>query len=123
MSAELYLTKEINEIEQKWEKLDKMFSHSSLDVSASLGFHPEIDESNLLNNDSTQLYQSYIGIMRWAVELGRIDLAHVSGVLACFSDTPREGHLVAVLQTFAYTKRHKESKLIFNPIMRNFNDT
>jgi hypothetical protein len=93
-----------------------------LDIPAPAGYHPEVDDSPMLEADDVQLYQSYIGILRWAVELGRIDLAHVAGVLARFSAAPREGHMVAVLRVFAYAKKHIESKLVFDPLMKDFSD-
>jgi hypothetical protein len=45
------------------------------------------------------VYQSYIGILRWAVELGRVDVAHFAGTMAKkFNATPRQGHLTAVVR-------------------------
>jgi len=55
-----------------------------------------------LDEDETQLYQSYIGILRWAVELGRIDLGYSAGVIARFSASPREGRLFTLIRIFAY---------------------
>jgi hypothetical protein len=86
------------------------------------GSHPELDMSKFLDDDNTQLYQSYIGVLRWAVELGRIDLAHAAGVMARFSAAPREGHMTEVLRILAYAKKHIESKLVFDPMPRNFDD-
>jgi hypothetical protein len=73
-----------------------------------------------LDDDDTQLYESYIGVLRWAVELGRIDLAHSAGVMARFSAAPREGHMQLVLRILAYCKKHIESKVVFDPFVKNF---
>jgi hypothetical protein len=124
MSAELYLKQAINEIEEKWGPLQKMFSSKqSLDVPIVAGTHPELDTSKFLDDENTQLYQSYIGVLRWAVELGRIDLAHAAGVMARFSAAPRHGHMNEVLRILAYCKKHLQSKLVFDPAARDFNDT
>jgi hypothetical protein len=56
------------------------------------------------------LYQSFIGILRWAVELGIIDLTHYTSTLEKFSMVPREGHLIAVVRAFGYVKKHLKSK-------------
>lgn len=122
MSAELYLRKAIEEVERKWGNLSKLFSRSSLDLPAPTHFHPEIDETPVLEDNDIQLYQSYIGILRWAVELGRIDLSHVAGVMARFSACPREAHLAALIRVFAYCKKHLESKLVFDPQVNDYSD-
>lgn len=122
MSAELYLHKAMEEVERKWGNISKLFSRTSLDIPAPTNFHPEIDDTPILGDDDIQLYQSYIGILRWAVELGRIDLGHVAGVMARFSACPREGHLVALICVFAYCKKHLESKLVFDPHRVDYSD-
>jgi hypothetical protein len=38
------------------------------------GHKPEIDESPEMDPTRANLYQSQIGILRWYVELGRIDI-------------------------------------------------
>ena len=57
-----------------------------------------------------------------AIELGRVDLCMAGGVMARFSAFPREGHMVAVLKILAYCKKHIESKLVFDPLKRDFED-
>jgi hypothetical protein len=94
-----------------------------LDVPIQAGSHPELDTSRFLDDDDTQLYQSNIGVLRWAVELGRIDLAHSAGVMARFSAAPREGHMQSVLQILAYCKKHIESKVVFDPFVKDFSNT
>ena len=68
MSAELYLHHDMNEVERRWGNITKIASRQDLDVPVPQKYHPELDTTNFLNNDDTQLYQSYIGILRWAVE-------------------------------------------------------
>jgi hypothetical protein len=38
------------------------------------GYNPELDESPELDSTRANFYQSQIGILRWRVELGRIDI-------------------------------------------------
>jgi hypothetical protein len=97
-----------------------LFTRMHLDLPIPAGSHPELDTSKFLEDDDVQLYQSYIGILRWAVELGRIDLAHVAGTMARFSASPRQGHLYTVLQVFAYCKKHLCSKVVFDSMKRDF---
>ena len=122
MSAELYLKRAIKEVESKWGNLNKMFKQHHLDIPVSPGYHPELDQTEYLNEEDRQLYQSYIGILRWAVELGRIDLCHSAGVMARFSAAPRQGHLYTVLKILGYCKKHIGSRIVFDPVMKDFDD-
>ena len=123
MSADLYLEKTIQEVEKKWGKLEQAFKNrSKLDTPAPTKFHPEVDQTAFLEDDDICLYQSYIGIIRWAVELGRIDICHTAGVLASYMSCPRQGHMLAVLRVFAYLKKHGSSKLVFDSQHRDYDD-
>ena len=122
MSAELYLKRAIEEIESKWGNLFKMYKQHHLDVPVPPGYHPELDQTDFLLDEDRQIYQSYIGILRWAVELGRIDLAHTAGVMARFAAAPRQGHLYTVLKVMAYCKKHISSRIVFDPVPKDFDD-
>lgn len=37
--------------------------------------HPELDESDFLDEDETRIYQSLIGCTQWVIQLGRFDIA------------------------------------------------
>jgi hypothetical protein len=69
-------------------------------------YHPELDTSLLLNKDGVSLYASYIGILQWAAELRRVNLAHSVALLSCFRCAPCEGHMDTVLRIFGYVKGH-----------------
>jgi hypothetical protein len=99
MSARLYLQQAITEVERQFGNLLKIFKPSTLDVPIQPGSHPELDDTPFLEEYVVQLHQSYIGVLRWAVELGRID-----STMARFSAAPRNGHLWIVLRIFAYCK-------------------
>ena len=45
-----------------------------------------------------------------------------AGVMARFSALPREGHMYTVLRIIAYSKKHIESKLVFDPFAKDFDD-
>jgi hypothetical protein len=94
----------------------------TLNVPIQAGSHPELDDTHFLKDDDVQLYQSYTGILRWAVNLGRVDLAHVAGAMARFSAAPRQGHLWIVLRIFAYCKKHDESKIVFDQEVKDFDN-
>lgn len=54
-------------------------------------YRPEIDISEELSDDLVNRYQQYIGMLRWAIELGRIDIHVKVSKLSSFSCNPRFG--------------------------------
>ena len=63
-------------------------------------YHPELDISSPLNDEDTNLYQSYISILRWIFELGRLDIYVHVAFLSSHLMHPRIGHLEAAYQIF-----------------------
>jgi hypothetical protein len=58
---------------------------------------------------------SLVGILRWAAELGRIDIYIDVSLLSSHMCQPRVGHLEQVLHIFAYLKHHENSHMVLNP--------
>jgi hypothetical protein len=117
IAAEDSLNKALATVEERFGKLDMIFKHT-VETPAPTNFHPEMDDSDFLDDNGTTLYQSYIGIIHWAIELGRVDLAHFGSTMAKFSVAPRAGHLATVVRGFAYIKRHLQSKILIVPRIR-----
>lgn len=81
----------------------------------AVAYRPELDVSPVLNANLANYYQSLVGVLRWAIEIGRIDITTEASMLAAHMAMPREGHLYAVFQVFAYLKQKHNSRLIFDP--------
>ena len=65
--------------------------------------------------DGIQRYQEIIGQLRWAVEIGRLDiLLETSLLLSCLT-IPLVGHLKQAFHIFGYFKAHTKRKLVFDP--------
>ena len=60
-------------------------------------------------------YQTQIGVLRWMVLLGRIEIITEVSMLASQLALPREGHLEAVFHIFEYLKGHHNSWMVFDP--------
>ena len=54
----------------------------------------------------TNRYQQLIGVMRWSIELGRIDILTEVSCLSQHFFPPREGHLDAVHFIFRYLQNN-----------------
>lgn len=78
-------------------------------------YRPELDHSAELGPKEANFYQSQIGILRWIVELGRIDIITEVSMLASQLAMPRKGHLEAVLRIFGYLKNKHNARMVFDP--------
>ncbi len=57
-----------------------------------------------------------IGILRWAIELGRLDIFVEVSQLSQHQALPRCGHLEALYHIFAYLKKHENgARIVFDP--------
>lgn len=78
-------------------------------------FVPELDTSPTLGDKLSSYYQSLIGILRWMVELGRVDIITEVSLLASQLAMPREAHLDAAFHIFAYLKNKHNARLPLDP--------
>ena len=78
-------------------------------------YRPEADVSPELPPEEANYFQSLIGVLRWIVELGRIDITMETSAMASMMAMPREGHLKAVLHMFSFLKKHHNGVLVFDP--------
>jgi hypothetical protein len=85
-------------------------------------YRAELDVSPLLTPDQANYYMSLIGILRWAVELGRLDIYVDVTLLSSYMAQPRVGHMEQVLHIFAYLKCHLQSNLVFDPNEINWDE-
>jgi hypothetical protein len=56
-----------------------------------------------------------LGILRWAVELGRVDITTEVFMLSSHLALPRDGHLVGALHIFAYLDKKHNAGMVFDP--------
>ena len=77
---------------------------------------PELNETAELDLVDAAYYQSLIGVLRWIVELGRVDInVEVSMLSSCLA-LPRFGHLQQLYNIFAYLKQQHNTEMIFDPL-------
>ena len=78
------------------------------------GYRPELDCTNELKADGGHWYQEIIGSLRWAVEIGRVDILLETSLMSTYLALPREGHLEQTLHIVGYLKQHKKMRLMFD---------
>ncbi len=65
-------------------------------------YRPELDVTAPLDEEGMNRFQQLIGILRWSIELGRIDILTEVSCLSQDLAEPRDGHLIAVYKIFKY---------------------
>jgi hypothetical protein len=113
-SSSGYVQEAVKNVE-RWLQEHNMKLPARSDTPMSTIYRPELDTSPVLSPEVANWYQSAIGILRWAVELGRIDLTTETSMLAAHTAMPREGHLIAVLRIFSYLRKHHNARIAFDP--------
>ena len=77
---------------------------SKADTPIQTSYRPGLDPSDELLPEQSSYYQSLIGVLRWIVELGRIDICLEVSLLSFHIALPRQGHQSQVLHMFCITK-------------------
>ena len=96
----------------------KMFGDGHRPYPSS--YRPEIDVTGLLSDILINRYQQLIGMLRWSVELGRVDIQTEISCLSQHLCAPREGHLKAVYQVFRYLQKNltkNPGRIAFDPLL------
>ena len=79
---------------------------SKAETPLTTSYRPELDVSPELTPRDSAYYQSLIGILRWIIELGRIDIGLEVSMMPSHLVMPRKGHLDQVLHIFAYLRKY-----------------
>ena len=84
--------------------------------------HPELDESEFLNEEETRIYQSLIGCTQWVVQLGRFDIAVHVMTLSSFRAQPRRGHLERIKKVIGYLSKMNNGAIRIRTEMPDISD-
>ena len=122
MSCEQYVKEAVRHVKEKLKMDGYEFNKKLSDVNYSpqqpfttQSYRPELDSSLQCNDEDVNYYQNLIGVLRWIVELGRIDINYEVAVLSQYLACPRRGHLIQAIHIFKYLDIHRESFLSFDP--------
>ena len=104
LSSSQYVQEAIKNVENYLATQNKTLKKSNQPFPTE--YRPELDISPLLTEDSVHYYQSQLSILRWMVELGRLEIYINVAMLSSFLMQPREGHLDAIFHIYGYFKAH-----------------
>jgi hypothetical protein len=114
MNCNQYLKEVIRNVELELAK-SGLTLRGKPNTPMQIGYRPELDVSPVLGPNQANYYQSLIGILRWTVELGRIDIYTDVALLSSHLVEPQTGHLEQVFHIFCYLRAHLNSHLVFDP--------
>ena len=124
MTSKDYVINAIRNLEDMLEKEGasplKVFGKKAGERPFPSNYRPELDVSPMLDDQLQSRYLQLIGILRWSIELGRVDIITEVSVLSQHQCLPREGHLTALYRIFWYLKcktKNITGRLVFDPMV------
>ena len=82
---------------------------------STLTYRPELDVTPFCDPDQHNLFQALVGILRWLIELGRIDILLETTQLSSYLASLRIGHLMQAIHIFHYLEMHDSSWMPMDP--------
>jgi len=86
------------------------------------GDHPELDTSELCNEEDITRYQSMIGALQWIVSIGRFDILTAVMTMSSFRVAPRKGHLERLKRIYGYLYKMKHASVRIRTEEPDFSD-
>ena len=92
MSSTDYVKAAIANVEEQLKKKGKKLP-TKVPTPMPANYHPELDTSPELDHHGVTTYQELIGMLRWSVEIVRVDTLMELSMLSSYQASPRQGHL------------------------------
>ena len=118
MTSREYVKAAVRNVEESLNKKGRKLPTKATTPMSS-GYSPETDDSPELDSDHVTTFQEAIGVLRWAIEIGRVDILTEVSMLSSYQASPREGHLEQIHHIFAYLKNKPKLTLYFDPDIPN----
>ena len=116
-SADKYLAASVENVEAKLKEKGRQGLPSAKQCRTPFvsNYRPELDTTPELKLGGHRYFQELIGVLRWGIEIGRLDILLEVSMLSSYLACPREGHLEAAFHIFGYLKHHNKRKIAFDP--------
>ena len=117
MGCNSYIKEAIRAVEERMRENNLTYASKRYHKTpfTSNAYRPELDSTEFCDSNLINFYQNMIGILRWACELGRLDVLLETSLLSQYMVSPRIGHLQQAINIFAYLKTHDRSWMVFDP--------
>jgi hypothetical protein len=111
MSCATYIKECIRKIEADLGDGNNLYTHRT---PLPQDLHPELDDSDFLDEEGIRKYQMLIGMAQWACVIGRLDIGFAVASLSRFSAAPRQGHLALSYYLFGYLKKNPNRRIVLD---------
>jgi hypothetical protein len=112
-SSEEYIKQAVMNVETELAREGKRLQ-GRFSTPMTANYRTELYYLPFLPDKAATYYMELISILRWAVELGHIDIMVDVSLLSSYSMQPRMGHLDQVFHIFGCLKRNKRATLMFD---------
>ena len=121
-SSSQYVQSTVNNVEKYLREVKNKPMPRSMDAPIYNCYCAELDEIAELPPAKAAYYKSLIGVLRWIVELGCVNInCKVPIMLSCMA-LPCYGHLQQLYNIFAYLKKHHSTEITFDPAEPNIDE-
>ena len=104
-------TKYIERILETYKRMYGEYPKHNMTAPIVKGDHPELDDSELLDDKGIEEYQSLIGSLQWLISIGRFDIMCAVMTMSSFRAAPRKGHLDRVKKIFGYISKMRHGAI------------
>ena len=92
MSSYRYYNAAVANVEEALKKTSLRLP-SKCTNSLANGYRPEVGTTSEIKSDGLQYYQELSRVLRWTVEIGRLDILLEVSLMSAHLALPRQGHL------------------------------
>jgi hypothetical protein len=105
ITSQDYVKAAVKNVKEAIKRDGRRLPTSNIDTPMNITYTPELDVTEELNESDITLFQEWIGVLRWATEIGRVDILLEVPLLLQYQASPREGHFEQLLHVFAFLKK------------------
>ena len=116
MTSYKYVNAAIQAVEERLKERNDRPLPSRATTPMSYDYIPELDAMEELQSDEVNYCQELIGILRWATEIGWVDILPEVSILSEYQANPRRGHMNGMFHIFGYLKQNPKRTLCFSPL-------
>jgi hypothetical protein len=121
VTSQDYVKAAVKNVEEAIKNTRRRLPTANINTPMNNTYTPELDVTEELSSDDVTFFQELIGVLRWATEIGRVDILLEVSLLSQYQASPREGHLEQLLHIFAYLRKHPKLTLYLSPELPNLN--
>ena len=110
-----YIHEAVKNVEENLEKVGEKLMSKKPGTPIPTSYSLELNITPELISTDSAYHQSLVGILRWIMELGRVDICLEVSLMTSHLALPRKGHLDKLFHIFAHLKWEKRSRMVFDP--------